>query len=137
MKHKKVVISESGLFLVKTNRFTGASPDQLMTCYCCEDACAQMKCPFSEICEKSNEKSWGKLYKGKREIKLKTNYSYFMQCMFQIAVTNRKLFYLFVRTHHCKFIDTIYKFWWHHMKNIRKKLIAFCKDFYLRSFFKR
>ena len=53
------------------------------------------------------------------------------------SVTNRKLFYLFVRTHHRKFIDTIYKFWWHHMKNIKKKLIAFCKDFYLRSFFKR
>ena len=33
-KHKKLVISESGLFLDKTNCFIGASPDHLMTCDC-------------------------------------------------------------------------------------------------------
>ena len=36
-KHKNVVISECCLFLDKADCFIGASPDRLMTCYCCEE----------------------------------------------------------------------------------------------------
>ena len=38
-KHKNLIISECDLFLGKTNCVIGASPDRLMTCDCCEDAC--------------------------------------------------------------------------------------------------
>ena len=38
-KHKNFGISEGGLFLDKTNCFVGASPDDLMTYDCREDAC--------------------------------------------------------------------------------------------------
>ena len=38
-KHENLVISECDLFSDKTNCFTVASSDRLMTCDCCEDAC--------------------------------------------------------------------------------------------------
>ena len=38
-KHKNSIISECDLFLGKTNCVISASPDRLMTCDCCEDAC--------------------------------------------------------------------------------------------------
>ena len=47
------------------------------------------------------------LYKSDSEIKLKTNHSYFTQCILQMAGTNRKLCYFVVWTPHSKFIDTI------------------------------
>ena len=40
-KHKNLVVSEFGLFLDKRNCFIGASPDCLMACNCCEDACVE------------------------------------------------------------------------------------------------
>ena len=53
-KHKNLVISECGLFLDKTKCFIGASPDLLMTCDCCEDACIKIKCPLLINFEKPN-----------------------------------------------------------------------------------
>ena len=42
-KHNHFVILECGLLLDKTNCFIGASPDRLITCDCCEDACVEIK----------------------------------------------------------------------------------------------
>ena len=42
-KHKHFVILECGLLLDKGNCFIGASPDHLITCDCCEDACVETK----------------------------------------------------------------------------------------------
>ena len=53
-----------------------------------------------------------------------------------MAVTNRKLCYFVVWTPHGKVIDTISfdDIMW---KDIKEKLIAFYKDFYLRDFFRK
>ena len=72
-KHKNLVISECGLFLDKTNCFIGASPDCLVTCYCCGDACAEIKCSLPMNYEKPNKKKLDHLHKSQSEIKLKTN----------------------------------------------------------------
>ena len=134
-KHKNLVISECRLFLDKTNCFIGASPDCLMTYDCFEDACLEIKCPLSINYEKPNEKNLGYLYKSDSEIKLKTN-QYFTQCILQMAATNRKLCYFVAWTPHGKVIDTISfdDIIW---KDIKEKLIAFYKDFYLRNFFRK
>ena len=58
-KHKNLVISEFGLFLDKINCFIGASPDRLITCYCCGDACTETTCPLSINYEKPNKKKLG------------------------------------------------------------------------------
>ena len=92
-EHKNLVISECGLFLDKANCFIRASRDHLMTCDCCEDACVEIKCPLSINYEKPNEKNLNYLYESDSEITLKTNHSYFTQCILQLAVTNRKLCY--------------------------------------------
>ena len=95
-KHKNLVTSECGLFLDKTNCFIRASPDRLMTCDCCEDACVEITCPLSINYEKPNEKNLDYLHKSESEIKLKTNHAYFTQSILQMAVTNRKLCYFVV-----------------------------------------
>ena len=95
-KHKNFVIPECALFSDKTNCFTGASPDHLTICDCCEDACVEIKCLLSIKYEKPNEKNLGYLYKSDSEIKLKTNHAYSTQCIFQMAVNNRKLCYFVV-----------------------------------------
>ena len=61
-----------------------------MACDCCDVACFKMKWPFSMNSEKADEKNLGYLYKTDSEIKLKTTSSYFIQCILQTAVTNRK-----------------------------------------------
>ena len=45
-KPQTKIISESGLFLDKTNCFIRASPDCLMASDCCEDAGVEIKCPL-------------------------------------------------------------------------------------------
>ena len=89
------------------------------------------KSPLSINYEKPNEKNLDCLYKTDSEIKLKTNHSYFTQCILQLAVT--KLRYFVVWTSRFKFIDTI-SFYDIMRKNIKEKSIALYKDFYLRNF---
>ena len=76
------------------------------------------------------------LYKSDSEIKLKTNHSYFTQCILQMTVTNRNLCYSVAWTLHDKVIDTIScdNVMWN---DIKEHLIAFYKDFYLRNFFRK
>ena len=132
MFHK--IYLECGVFLHKTNCFIGASPDRLMTCDCCKDACIKIKFPLSINYEKPNEKNLYYLCKGDSEIKLKTNHSYFTKCILQMAATNRKLCYFVVWKPHGKVIDTI-SFDGLMWKDIKEKLIAFYKDFFFRNFF--
>ena len=86
--------------------FIGASPDRLMTCDCCIDACVEIKYPLSINFQKPNEKNLDYLYKSDSEIKLKTNHSYFTHCILQTAVTNIKLCYVVVWTPHGKVLMT-------------------------------
>ena len=135
-KYKNLVISECGLFLDKINGFMAESLGRLMTWDCCEDACVEIKWPLSTNYEKPNEKNLDYLYRSESEIKLKTNHSYFTPCILQMTVTNRKLCYFVVWTPHGKVNDTISfdDIMW---KDIKEKLIAFYKDFYLRNIFRK
>ena len=72
-----------------------------------EDTFVEIKCSFLFNCEKPNEKNLNYLYKNNSEIKLKSNHSYFTQCILQMTVTNRKLCYFVVWTRNSKVIDTI------------------------------
>ena len=69
-KQKNLVIWECSLFLDKANCFIGASPDRLISCDSCEDACVKIKCPLSINYEKPNVKNLDYLYKSDSEIKL-------------------------------------------------------------------
>ena len=102
---------------------------------CCEDACVEIKCPLSINYEKPNEKMLDFLYKSDSEIKLKTNYSYFAQCILQMTVPNRRLCYFVVWILHGKVIDTIFDDIM--CKDIKEKLIAFHNDFYFIYFFRK
>ena len=104
-----------------------------MTCHCREDICVEIKRLLSINYEKPNEINLNYLYKSDSGIKLKTNHSYFTQCILQ---TNRKLCYFVVWSPHVKVTDTISfdDIIW---KDIKEKLTAFYKDFYIRIFFRK
>ena len=99
-----------------------------MTCDGYEDACVEIKCPLSKNYEKPIERNLDYLYKSDSEIKLKTNHSYFMQCILKMAATNRKLCYFVVWTPHGEVIDTI-SFDGIMLKNVKEKLWLFIKIF--------
>ena len=78
-----------------------------MTFDCYEDAYVQIKFFLSINYEETDNENLDYLYKSESEIKLKANHSYFTQCVLEMAVTNRKLYYFVVGSPHGKFIDTI------------------------------
>ena len=45
--HKHAKLSDCGLFLDVASPFIGASPDRVISCDCCPDACLEVKCPYS------------------------------------------------------------------------------------------
>ena len=45
--HKKLVVTEGGLFLHHQRMYVGASPDGLVECDCCGKGVLKIKCPFS------------------------------------------------------------------------------------------
>ena len=53
--HQDYIISECGLVLDKIMPYIGASPDRLMPCSCCGNACIEINCPYSVNCTEPNE----------------------------------------------------------------------------------
>ena len=45
--HKNVKMSGCGLFLCEEIPYVGGSPDRMVQCSCCGNACLEIKCPFS------------------------------------------------------------------------------------------
>ena len=96
--HKHAKLSDCGLFLDVASPFIGASPDRIISCDCCPDACLEVKCPYS-INFKSPRDPDAKLsyliYKD-NEFYLNRNHKYSTQCQMQLGVTGLKKCYFMV-----------------------------------------
>ena len=57
--HQDCVISECRFVLDETMPYNGASPDRLMSCSCCDKACIEIKCPYSMMYTKPDERNLG------------------------------------------------------------------------------
>ena len=131
--HKNVSIHECGIFLDKTNPYVGASPDRILSCSCHENACLEIKCPFSisHLSPTDEKASLNYLV----DTKLKISHQYYTQCQLQMGVTGLKLCYFFVYTAHGFLIDQI-DFDAEFFKELIKDCCLFYDNYYLKSFFK-
>ena len=55
--HKNFTVSESGLVLMETNPFIGASPDSNIECSCCGKGTLEVKCASSVKNEKPSHEN--------------------------------------------------------------------------------
>ena len=46
-KHKDIKLSDCGLFADETLPYIGVNPNRMLFCSCCENACVEIKCPYS------------------------------------------------------------------------------------------
>jgi hypothetical protein len=135
-KHRNLKIQECGLFLFDEMPFIGGSPDRIMTCSCCPNACIEVKCPVS-INFTSPLSPSVKLPYLKRDgntLSLNKNHTYFTQCQVQMGVTKLTHSFFMVWTPHGHFIETIKfddKFW----GNVKMDIFNYYNQYYLKSIF--
>ena len=103
-----IKLSDCGLFVDETLPYVSANPDILLLCSCCEKTCVEIKCRYSINCIEPcySNLEYLRLCDGKTV--LKTSHKYYIQCMFQMAVTGTMENYFVVWTPHEMIIDQIY-----------------------------
>lgn len=92
--HRNVVIKATGLFIDKTRRYLGASPDGLVSCDCCIDRLIEVKCPTTALAS---------LRYLNDQMALKQNQLYFAQIQGQLMISGLKesWFYIFYEHQDC------------------------------------
>lgn len=99
--HRKLVVTEGGLFLHHEHMYVGASPDGLVQCNCCGKGALEIKCPFSISHTAPSHKNVGFLeMKEEGTVCVKKSHQYFSQVQFQMGVMERTWCDFFVYTRH-------------------------------------
>ena len=98
--HRNAKLLECGLFLDRDNPYIGASPDRMVTCECCPNACLEVKCPYSINYTSPGDPSVHLPYLKQIDgnVTLNDRHKYYTQCQMQMAVTGCSLCYFFVWT---------------------------------------
>ena len=128
--HQDCIISKCRLVLDKTMTYNGTTPDWLMSCSCCGEACIEIKYPYSINYTEANEQNLGCSYKDGDKVNLERNHQYFTQCLTQMGVTKTKTAYILCGLDYTwKVIDNITfdKELW---KSMRSNFEMFYKDSY-------
>ena len=132
--HKNLTLNECGLYLDYEHPYIGASPDRIMSCVCCPKACIDVKCPYKINFTTPTELNLPYLIKEGVNVKLKTNHTYYTQCMLQMAVTRCSVTHFVVWTPHGIVVDKInfdVSLW----NLLKEKYINYYKDYFLKSIF--
>lgn len=98
--HRNAKLLECGLFLDRDNPYIGASPDRMVTCEYCPNACLEVKCPYSINYTSPGDPSVHLPYLKQIDgnVTLNDRHKYYTQCQMQMAVTGCSLCYFFVWT---------------------------------------
>lgn len=91
-KHEKFNISNCGFFISKEIPFIGATPDAVVSCSCCGDGLAEIKCSFSYQDKSPLEIATANdyhLYVNDGKVKLKESSPWYVQIQTQLYVTKR------------------------------------------------
>ena len=100
-QHRKLTVTEGGLFVSETTIFLGASPDGVVSCQCCGEGVLEIKCPFSASHTIPSPENVAFLEaSADGTIGLKRSHQYFSQIQFQMGVMKRKWCDFFVYTRH-------------------------------------
>ena len=107
--HHNVKVEESGLFLDKSFPFVGATPDRIISCSCCGNACLEVKCLYSinYTSPDAADVFLPYLKRSNGKITLNRSRQYFTQCQVQIGVTGLNSCYFFIWTQHGFVIEKI------------------------------
>ena len=120
-KHKNLKVRESGLVILESHPWIGASPDLLVECDCHGLGLVEIKCPGSI----RNQAPTSSNYKHLKNIKgkdiLNTSSEYYCQIQGQMALTKRyytDFLVLTLKGYHCSRIDFDKDFWDSVLKNL-------------------
>ncbi len=107
--HRNAKLLECGLFLDRDNPYIGASPDRMVTCEYCPNACLEVKCPYSINYTSPGDPSVHLPYLKQIDgnVTLNDRHKYYTQCQMQMAVTGCSLCYFFVWTQHSFFLEKV------------------------------
>ena len=109
-QHKDLNLKECGLFLDSTHPLIGGSPDRLVSCSCCGQACLEVKCPISINYTTQQDPNVKLPYLIKdctNKLSLNSRHKYYTQCQVQMGVTGLKKCFFFVWTSHGYFLEEI------------------------------
>ncbi|XP_022792263.1 uncharacterized protein LOC111331423 [Stylophora pistillata] len=132
--HKNAKLHNCGLFVLKSHPYIGASPDNMFSCSCCQNACVEYKCPYSIKDQKVEEgyKNTDFLETCDGKLQLKRSHKYFFQVQGQMALTGLQTTYFVVWTLKgqplVEKIDFDINLW----KDIIAKLVIFFKGYVQR-----
>lgn len=114
--HKNVTIRDCGIFIDAETQYLGASPDGVVSCDCCPDSLAEIKCPTTELKDLP--------YLDSRR-KLKHRHSYFGQIQGQMMITSKKKTWFFIFYPHSDCHLQLVRFDKEFCKNMKQNLIYF------------
>lgn len=127
ISHNKFKSYDPGMTVDKNYPYISVSPDLETFCECCGEGVVEIKSPYS-ICETTpSENNLSYLTKEGDIIKLKQTHQYFSQIQGQLAVTNRKIAWFFIFTHHGYHLEKI-QFDPTYWKNILANLVYFWQN---------
>jgi len=98
--HSNANLYISGLFVLKSHPYIGASPDNIFVCSCCGPACVEYKCPYS-IKDLTVQEGYHKtdfLENVNGKLQLKRTHKYYFQVQGQMALTGHQTTYFVVWT---------------------------------------
>lgn len=108
LKHQDIQVRPTGLTVIPSKAYIGASPDGLVDCTCCGEGLLEIKCPFSIADSAPNESNLKYLKaNNKREVNLSKSHPYHSQVQYQMGVTGRLWCDFFVYTKHGFYLERI------------------------------
>lgn len=108
LKHQNVQVRPSGLCVIPSKAYIGASPDGLVDCACCGEGLLEIKCPFSIADSAPNQSNLKYLKTNKKgQVSLSKNHPYYSQVQYQMGVTRRQWCDFFVYSKHGFYLERI------------------------------
>ncbi len=102
-KHDGLCVTETGLIVSKSDPYTGASPDGLVSCSCCPDRVLEIKCPYDARDEYPEEipkkfPDYHLQLDENGDLKLKEKSAWYSQVTFQMGIMGLTKCHLVVHT---------------------------------------
>lgn len=105
--HQNIKVHECGLYVSKKRPYIGASPDGIVSCYCCGEGVLEIKCPFKIAHKHPKEGGVEYLVKVGGVLQLNHSHKYYSQVQTEMGVTGKMWCDFVVFTHQGLLIQRI------------------------------
>lgn len=107
LKHKQVVVQDTGLIINPKYPHLGASPDMIVSCSCHGKFVVEIKCPEKIKDTKPSVANLDYLTCDDKTVRLKQRHDYYFQIQGQMGITGVEQAIFFVFTHHGHYVEMI------------------------------